>query len=365
MELDAATLERIYCGGLVSPPWQDAVDLFCDKLGAIIMVLAFRVYEGELPSIGVQSFRCQGRAIWEAYFAQFRNVSTFDYAQLQPCQIHALEEFSHAGRSDVALLRRELHAPYGAGETYCLPLAHHGRVVAYLIWMMTANRPLDDAQAAWCRAAAVPLGRAVDGFNRMRLSELSGRLATEALSSLKVGVVALDREDRILFRNRVADRLIAESPDLGSSDGRLILTRPEVAARFAGGGAQSLALRVRGGFEATIGLLVSPVLGGQDELGPESRPTRVVYLRRLVQSAHIPERLLGELFGLSDTEARLCALLCEGYSLREAAGQLGVTENTVRSYSKLVFSKVGVSRQVDLVNALLTSVAIFGNDAGG
>jgi DNA-binding CsgD family transcriptional regulator len=34
-----------------------------------------------------------------------------------------------------------------------------------------------------------------------------------------------------------------------------------------------------------------------------------------------------------------------------------VTENTVRSYAKKIFAKVGVNRQTELVRLILTSVA--------
>jgi DNA-binding CsgD family transcriptional regulator len=43
--------------------------------------------------------------------------------------------------------------------------------------------------------------------------------------------------------------------------------------------------------------------------------------------------------------------------MAQLAGDLGLSENTIRSYSKPFYSKLGVSRQVDLVRLLLTSLA--------
>ena len=65
---------------------------------------------------------------------------------------------------------------------------------------------------------------------------------------------------------------------------------------------------------------------------------------------------MGELFGLTATEARLAIRLADGLSLREAAELMEVTESTVRTYSKRIFGKTGVSRQSELVRLVLKSV---------
>ncbi|HET8791057.1 MAG TPA: helix-turn-helix transcriptional regulator [Modicisalibacter sp.] len=58
------------------------------------------------------------------------------------------------------------------------------------------------------------------------------------------------------------------------------------------------------------------------------------------------------MYGLSPAEGRLAALLVSGLSLREAASEAGVAYSTVRSQLNSLFQKVGVRRQVDLVNRL-------------
>ena len=57
----------------------------------------------------------------------------------------------------------------------------------------------------------------------------------------------------------------------------------------------------------------------------------------------------------------LAILLSEGATLREAAKELGITENSARTYSKRIFMKAGVGRQADLIRLILRSVAMFGD----
>lgn len=52
---------------------------------------------------------------------------------------------------------------------------------------------------------------------------------------------------------------------------------------------------------------------------------------------------------LSPTQARLAALLFSGKSVKDAAGDLNVTEGSARQYLKKVFEKTGAKRQLDLI----------------
>jgi two-component system, NarL family, nitrate/nitrite response regulator NarL len=56
---------------------------------------------------------------------------------------------------------------------------------------------------------------------------------------------------------------------------------------------------------------------------------------------------------LTKRESAVVALAAEGLSNREIAGQLGLTEHTVKNYLFRVFDKLGVSNRVELVLACL------------
>jgi len=95
-------------------------------------------------------------------------------------------------------------------------------------------------------------------------------------------------------------------------------------------------------------------------LAEESGPGRaVLFLTDPEVQPNISAPILGELFGLTDSEARLARALAEGSRLDEAAETIGVTVSSARTYLKQVFSKTETNRQAELVQLILTSPAIL------
>ena len=67
--------------------------------------------------------------------------------------------------------------------------------------------------------------------------------------------------------------------------------------------------------------------------------------------------IIGSALGLTRSEARIADALARGLSLIEAAALLGISPETARTYSKLIYSKTGTRGQGDLVRLILTSIA--------
>jgi DNA-binding CsgD family transcriptional regulator len=63
--------------------------------------------------------------------------------------------------------------------------------------------------------------------------------------------------------------------------------------------------------------------------------------------------LLARLYGFTAREAAVAALLLKGRSPSEAADELAMSENTVRTHIRHVFNKTGVERLADLVRQLM------------
>lgn len=82
----------------------------------------------------------------------------------------------------------------------------------------------------------------------------------------------------------------------------------------------------------------------------------VVGALRITHSATvIPAEALAGHFGISQSEARLAALICDGFSLKEAAIALGWTEESARTCSKAIFARMGVHGQPALVRRMSQS----------
>lgn len=64
-----------------------------------------------------------------------------------------------------------------------------------------------------------------------------------------------------------------------------------------------------------------------------------------------PELILTGL-GLTASESRLASHIVSGHSLKTASNELALTEESARTYLKRVFSKLGISRQAELVSTV-------------
>lgn len=103
-----------------------------------------------------------------------------------------------------------------------------------------------------------------------------------------------------------------------------------------------------------FGMLLAPIRAPTVPVSPT--PVAIAYLNSDHWSSADRCDQLVELFGLLPSEARLAWALTQGMSLTEAAAALGLKRETVRNYSKRIYSKLGARGQVDLVRTILTSV---------
>lgn len=69
----------------------------------------------------------------------------------------------------------------------------------------------------------------------------------------------------------------------------------------------------------------------------------------------VPSELVAAHFSISKSEARLAVQLCDGANIKEAAANLGWTEETTRSTTKAIFARLGISGQPALVRRMMGS----------
>jgi pimeloyl-ACP methyl ester carboxylesterase/DNA-binding CsgD family transcriptional regulator len=95
---------------------------------------------------------------------------------------------------------------------------------------------------------------------------------------------------------------------------------------------------------------------------PDARPSRdgVAVVFPAVETTDHMWASIRESFGLTPAETRLAARLKDGLTLKEAAGDLGVSVNTVRNQLRAIFEKMGLNRQSELVRALTQLSSLSG-----
>lgn len=232
---------------------------------------------------------------------------------------------------------RALRLALDPGGAVVLAIGREGADFRALDGMRLAHLAphLGAAMAGWLRLEA---GRFRAGLDRQVAGDLGGgwlRLAPSGqVTELAPGLA--ERLEAVAGIRLRADGWLA-CPDPGAM---AALRQAAAAAQLPGAGPQRLDL--------SRAPLVQMVLSA----GPGGLVGR---LRHALCARALPPGRLAAVFGISRSEAQLAARLCDGFSLAEAAQDLGWTAETARSCSKRIFARTGTTGQPDLVRRVLES----------
>lgn len=211
-----------------------------------------------------------------------------------------------------------------------------------------------------------------------RLQALS-EAATGALEQIPFGVVLLDHQGHALYFNQKAENMAGLSRLLRLHDGgpvrctlptddaelaRLVqgATRTGATGTGTSGSAAAAAspgggLRLSGLDGQQLQLLVTPLPSWSSPFG--TRSAAVIFMSDPHAVVGSMSALLRSMYGMTPAESRLTEALVNGSTPHEYAATFDVTINTVRTQIKRAAAKVGVSRQSDLVRAVLTGPAVL------
>jgi DNA-binding CsgD family transcriptional regulator len=88
------------------------------------------------------------------------------------------------------------------------------------------------------------------------------------------------------------------------------------------------------------------------------QPALAVLILDSGSASQIDPAALRNLFSLTAAEARVTAFLAGGYSLAEAASQLNVSVETIRTHTRHVLSKTATKRQGELISLVLRAMPL-------
>ena len=202
-------------------------------------------------------------------------------------------------------------------------------------------------------------------------NELEGARARAAvLDEIDRGIVLLDAAGRICLANREAERILGDNDGLMSAAGALSASRPSETARLRSMVAEAARASAGeglhcGGF-TSIGrpsgrsdyqVRVAPAsVTLAEQLGIERQSLAALFVRDLERASPPPPEALIGLYELTKAEAQVAIRIFAGSTLAEAAGELGISNNTAKTHLKSIFQKVGVTRQAQLVRHITLAV---------
>ena len=198
----------------------------------------------------------------------------------------------------------------------------------------------------------------------LRASILAARLGLERSRSAVAALAALGLPAAVVAANGAAiatnDLLEASSTIIrAGAGGRLSLRTPAAQTLFndaldrlaLGSASPPRSIPVPAAPDAPAAVIhVLPLKGAALDIfaGGQS----LVIVAALLETASPGEDVLGGLFDLTPAEARVARGLVEGDTISTLAATLGVSEATIRTQLRAIFSKTGVHRQPDLIRLL-------------
>lgn len=203
------------------------------------------------------------------------------------------------------------------------------------------------------------LGQAFQGWQALRLRLARGALDGQLASGLGAGWMVLGSAGNVLdlspwLRERLKD---AQGLRLRRG-GWLEFADPALGQAFQ----QAVADAVAGVASARPAKLShDPSLWMTLARGTHAGERALIAaLRTTPQARSLPVEKVAAAFDLNRSEARLAMLLCDGFTLAEAADELGWTLHTARSCSKQIYARMGVAGQPGVVRHMLNSAVWLG-----
>ncbi len=190
-----------------------------------------------------------------------------------------------------------------------------------------------------------------------------GGSAVELLGNTRTGVIQLDLRGRIVEANARAREMLLRNDGLSAGNGELRAAMPaghdrlerllaRALPRFGEQATSSSMLARRPSGLANLVLHVTPV---RDREGAY-RSRGVAALVLIVDPAArvgVKPALVQRVLGLTPVESEIAVLLAEGRTARQIAAATGRGYGTVRTHVKHMLAKLGVSRQVEVVQLVL------------
>jgi PAS domain S-box-containing protein len=197
-----------------------------------------------------------------------------------------------------------------------------------------------------------------------------------ALDNLPLSVILVDMDGYVRAMNSAARQLVSQNDGFfinsenkiiveSSSDRDFLLnlihrvsTNSESDIDTSLGGALVLQrISMRKGYS----VLVTPVRGGEKFDVGKRKPGAFVFITDPEQDHKPPTEVLCNLYGLTPAEARIAAEIVNGRNVSEISGIFGISQNTIKSQLKQIFSKTETQGQSDLIRLILRSPVFASN----
>jgi DNA-binding CsgD family transcriptional regulator len=360
-------VEAIYDAAADPSQWPQALGVIADCFGDAGAVLVWRRDDGSFGTVASEGLLEAQRDYEESGWtrrdiAAVRATERGYFFSGEPCTNRHLVSKEEM-ESDPFFV--QFRARHGLGPFGCVAVSPDPHIGVIL----SMQRHADQCEYSDAELKALGrIGRHIEKSLRLSICLLDVELAKvglgEALARIGIGVFGLDSLGRVVFSNPAGKRLagdqlqlVQERLRIGAGNARE--TIDDAIARALRREARDLINDPRPIFVHSSGedrrlvvymLPVAPRTGLAEQFLTHTRAIVLVIEQKLDDPAD--PAVVRDVLGLTLGEARIAALVGSGLPPKAAAERLGIAEETARTVLKRVFSKVGISRQSELVAVL-------------
>lgn len=232
----------------------------------------------------------------------------------------------------------------------------------------------DDAQKM--RVLLPHLSRSVGVMFRLREAEFTQASTLSALDRITQGVLLFDRNGCLTFLNATAKRLIKLKDGLslrsrnGNGNGNpseLVASTEKISGQLAEAIKEAISPDILSTRHFSSAVVIprpsgnSPFvinfssLSNTNVLGlANSHPRAIAFIHNCAAAVRLNGSLLKDAYGLTEAEIRTAELLVNGCSIEEAAQELEVSVNTVKTQLRQLHDKTRINNRAKLVKLLLS-----------
>jgi len=357
----------IYQGPLEPVPWSGALVMLRGILRANWATLILRPASADQLALIIRAGG-QGPEVYHAAYSHYEAFSMDPFVGLPLDHVVTIDEMMSTSWMEgkfyeTFLEPNDIRFIMGADT-----VTEGGANCRLRITRPPGERDFSERAKALCQALLPHLRRSVTLHSRIESIETERQLYSSTMDRMLVGTVVFDESGLVLRTNAVASGVLAEKDGIRINQNRL---HAEFAAEdrelqrlikmaLTESGAVPIVPQpmtvTRPSGRSSLGVLVRPVPAGEWS-EERHRPAAVAFIRDPERKWQLSLEMVRQLFGLTGSEAALALLLANGFTLDEAAVELGIRKNTIRAHLRSIFAKTGVRRQTTLIHLLLSSVA--------
>ncbi len=362
-EDDAALVQSLIAGIAEEALWSTFVARLRDRIAADYTSIVLRPLPESAPHYRVVHL-FSGQESPPILAALYRDglyrADPMPYHDLVADRVYTLDELLRVGDPEHELYRRQMLEPSGMNKMRMVRVEEPGGVSA---WITASRRDGDfGAEEDAVLAFIAPfLTAALHSYVTIERERTAALVAHEAVARMNFGWMTLDADGIVLDADTQGQKMLDSTGLLTKSRSGRLTAKPRAVADQIAGAIKALTADP-GGRPRAIVLCREPwldmllVSANIREGTAQRAPALVAYVHADKWSSADRRDQLCQLFDLIPSEARLALALSRGMSIADAAGEIGITVESARTYSKRIYAKTGARGQADLVRFIHRSV---------